>query len=155
VERIIQEMLDKYEGGKISRRALISALAGVAVAAQRTSAATPFPVRSINHITFRVSDIARSKDFYEKVFGFPVLKEKPDACLLKVGEGFVALTLDSEHPQPGFDHFCFGIEALNMQAAYEKLKQEGLPAIMESGPELYVKDPDGVMVQFAPADYRG
>jgi catechol 2,3-dioxygenase-like lactoylglutathione lyase family enzyme len=155
MERMIQGMLDKYESGKISRRTLIGALAGVALAARTSSAASPFPVHSINHLTFRVKDVARSKEFYQKVFGFPVLREEKDVCLLRVGKGFLSLTRDRQHPQPGFDHYCFGIEGFNMQAAYEKLKRDGLPALMESGPELYVKDPDGVMVQLAPAGYRG
>lgn len=155
MKRIIEGMLDEYESGKINRRTLIGALAGVVLAARTSRAATSFPVRSINHITFRVTNVARSKEFYQKVFGFSVLHEEKEACLLKVGKGFLALTHEPQRPQPGFDHFCFGIEGFNMQAAYKDLKREGLPALMESGPELYVKDPDGIMVQLAPADYKG
>jgi hypothetical protein len=56
----------------------------------------------------------------------------------------------------GIDHFCFGIEQYDPPAALAKLKA-AVPSAqptLENEDQVYVRDPDGVRVQFADVKYK-
>jgi hypothetical protein len=58
--------------------------------------------------------------------------------------------------RPGFNHFCFGIDAYDPQRTLTTLKTampEAKPAL-ENQDQVYVQDPDGVRVQFADVRYK-
>jgi hypothetical protein len=56
----------------------------------------------------------------------------------------------------GIDHFCFGIEQYDPPAALAKLKAAvpSAPPTLENEDQVYVRDPDGVRVQFADVKYK-
>lgn len=164
MKQLLERMLDEYENGRLSRRHLIQGLIGLGVgggAASRALAAAPptplFRTHTINHVTLYASDVARSKDFYQRVTGLPIHDEGKDFCVFTADRGFLGLYAPDAGQRPGFDHLCFGIEqydAKRVQALLADAVPESHPTI-ESGDQVYVRDPDGVVVQFADVNYKG
>ena len=58
----------------LSRRELLASLAGLFVARGATAQPGPpaIPVRGLNHLHLTVSDLQRSLEFYQRVFGMPL-----------------------------------------------------------------------------------
>jgi len=148
MEPIISKMLADYEQGKVSRRQLIRGLAAMAAAAQAApGAASTFKGLAINHIAIRVTDVQRSRDFYQKHLGMPVIQEAKDNCFLGLGNNFLTLF---HNQSPGLDHFCFAIENFKAGAVVEQLKRQGLNPRRPSGSDrVYFPDPDGLTVQLS------
>src|SRR5947207_467701 len=69
----ISKLLEAYENGKMSRRTLIQGLAVLAAGATAAEAAG-FQGNRINHVSLQVSNLQRSTDFYQRVFGCTVNK---------------------------------------------------------------------------------
>ncbi len=115
-----------------------------------------FQARSINHLTLYVSDVARTKAFYQSLTGLPVRAEDPSFCELSLENSFLGLYAADPAQRAGIDHFCFGIEQYNPSTALAKLKA-AVPSAqptLENGDQVYVRDPDGVRVQFADVKYK-
>jgi hypothetical protein len=56
----------------------------------------------------------------------------------------------------GYDHFCFGVDAFDAPRALAVLKSampEAQPSL-ESGDQVFLRDPDGVRVQLADVKYK-
>jgi len=72
MERIIATLLQQFEQGKLNRRQLIQSLtlaatAGAAATAVPAAAAAEgkvLNVTNINHVSYQVTDYARTRDFY-------------------------------------------------------------------------------------------
>lgn len=153
MQHVIHKLLESYEGGRISRRRLVQGLAAMAAAAQ---AATPpkgtFQGIGLNHIALRVTSVARSRDFYQKHLGLPVLTESPTDCFLGVGPSFLTLF---QRQAAGLDHYCFSIEKFQPDAVMEELKRQALNPRRPSGTDrIYFPDPDGLTVQLSGANHR-
>src|SRR6266852_8424000 len=75
MSEMIERLLSRYEGGRMTRRELVATLTTLAVAPTRLSAQpapAPVAVRSLNHVSIEVKDVQRSVDFYQRVFGLKV-----------------------------------------------------------------------------------
>jgi catechol 2,3-dioxygenase-like lactoylglutathione lyase family enzyme len=117
-------------------------------------------VRGVNHISFAVRDLERSRAFYEGVLGLETI-ERPDfgipghwygagdaqVHLIQVPEG-----VDTGSPPPGLtplaNHQAFAIG--DYAEVLAELKQHGVE-VMETTPEngqLFARDPDGNMLEF-------
>src|SRR5947207_3196944 len=92
MEHMISTMLASYERGKVSRRQLVQGLAALTAAtgAARGTEST-FKGTALNHIAIRVTNVQRSRDFYQKHFGLPVMHEEKDNCFLGLGKNFLTL----------------------------------------------------------------
>jgi glyoxylase I family protein len=126
---------------------------------------------SIAHLRLTVTDIERSRQFYESVFGWPVLIESPDSADAATREalGFLfggviydlGVTLIGLRPvatdrfhedRCGLDHLAFrvaGKAELDDAAAYlDELGVEHEP-IKEIGPSyiLEFRDPDNIALE--------
>ncbi len=157
MKNIIEKMLDSYEKGGVSRRDFVQSLAVIIAAPTILSQAGEAPLtgKMLNHVTLYVSDVARSKKFYQRLLALPVRKEEKDLCNLDLGESF--LYLYQKDSAPAIDHFCVGINSFNADTVFEKLKKE-FPSsnpIMEDGKEIYLRDPDNTRVQLSAKDYKG
>jgi catechol 2,3-dioxygenase-like lactoylglutathione lyase family enzyme len=63
--------------------------------------------------------------------------------------GVLALITDGVNPV-GVDHFCVSVEGYEPDAVSEKLKRKGIPSQRLYSPnQVYVRDPDGILVQLA------
>ena len=163
---LIEQLLERFETGRLSRRCLIRALAGLAGAATAATGvaaaqAAAFRPRSINHVTMSVSDIERSRAFYQSLLDARVTGRAAGECDLDLGTGFLAL-MKLDRP-PGIDHVCIGIEGYDAGKVASTLREKGHePRIYTEAlgvkfrvPQVYVRDPDGIQVQFSAVDYRG
>ena len=153
MKQTISDMLESYELGKVSRRQLIQGLAVIAGAAYPAHAATStFQGVGLNHVAIRVTNVQRSRDFYQKQFRAPVIHESRSDCFLGLGKNFLTLF---QNPNPGLDHFCVAIESFSADGAMEELKREGLnPTRPEGTDRVYFPDPDGLTVQVSSIDHH-
>lgn len=151
--QLISGLLEGYEQGRVTRRQLILGLGAVAGRVQVAAGqASTFRGVGLNHIALRVTNIERSRDFYQKHFGLPVLSQSQNNCFLGLGRDFLALF---KNPNPAMDHYCIAIENFNADAAMEELKRQGLsPRRPSSSDRIYFPDPDGLEVQLSAADHR-
>jgi catechol 2,3-dioxygenase-like lactoylglutathione lyase family enzyme len=151
--RDIEALVADYDRGKIDRRQFIRALSIIAAATGVAKAGT-FQATSLNHVTLAVSDVERSRQFYESVLGASAVSKQENGINLGLGESFLGL-YDIPGP-PRIHHFCVGVDGYEIQAAAQKLRQAGIaPTIRQDRPELYFSDPDGVLVQLSEKEYRG
>src|SRR5512132_816785 len=153
MQRIISGMLDDFERGKVSRRQLIQGLAALAAAAPPAPAApSTFKGVGLNHIAIRVTDIRRSREFYQKHLGLPLIRESESACFLKMGDEFLTLF---KNERPGLDHYCVAIDNFKPDAVMSELNRQGLKPKRPTGTDrIYFPDPDGLEVQLSSVDHR-
>src|SRR5216683_150613 len=147
MEHLISKVLRSYEQGKLSRRQLIQGLAALAAATEavRGAGSSTFKGMALNHIAIRVTNVQRSRDFYQKHFGLPVLHEAEDNCFLGLGKNFLTLF---RNEKPGLDHFCIAIENFRADAVVEELKRQGFKPRRPAGTDrVYFPDPDGLELQ--------
>lgn len=163
----VERLVGLYDQGTLSRRQLLQGLfalgvspyvaspvAGGLLGASQTPAL--FHTRTVNHVTLYASSVARSKAFYQRLTGLPIQAEDKDSCEFRLEGGFLGIYAADAGQQPGFNHFCFGIDAYEPQSTLTALKAavpEAKPTL-EYENQVYVQDPDGVRVQFADVRYK-
>src|SRR5439155_17796337 len=82
----------------ISRRRLLLSLPALVMAPRAfvQTANPPIRARAINHVTLDVSDVKRSVDFYQGLFGMPVInRQGTTSAGLQIGNGPQHLGLNS------------------------------------------------------------
>lgn len=162
----IEGLVARYEGGRITRRELIAGLAAVALGVREARAGTggeqdaPFRVRSLNHTTLFVSDVERSVEFYQRIFGMPVRSRQANGVNLAAGSGteFLGLYEAGEGTDPTIHHVCLGVEDFDAQRAREALAEHGVEGRIRmrgETAELYFADPDGLTMQIQDVSYCG
>lgn len=156
--QLIEKFLDAYEQGGIARRDFINSLAGISSASflsmNPASPVAVFQGKSLNHVTLGVSDLDRSKTFYRHLLNAPLMANEENYCSLKLGNSFLALYKDDGPAHT--DHFCIGIDSFNSEKVLAKLKKEmpeSNPKI-ENGGEVYLSDPDNILLQLSAVDYK-
>ncbi len=149
----IDRLFGEVESGGMSRRAavlrltaLVAAIAGAPRLANAEQGGGTFDAIGLNHIALEVTDIGRSRDFYNKHLGMQVLNESRHNCFMSCGKDhFVALFRSDS---PGLDHYCYTIDDYDAAEVVERLKAAGLdPRRREN--RVYFDDPDGLTVQLA------
>lgn len=143
----ISKLLEAYENGKMSRRDLVQGLALLA-AGSGTASAAGFQGNSVNHISLYVSNLQRSTDFYQKVFGCTVNKREGNNQLV-FGKNF--LVLRPGNPPGKVDHFAIGVDNFKKESVAADLKSRGATPIDQQGGDFgfHVVDPDGYPVQIS------
>lgn len=152
---VISDLVERYERGGLSRRDLIQGLALLVAASAASSAApaaTDAPVSGatptgIDHVSVRVSDMARSAAFYQSLFGLKPLSEDKPHNILRLGDKRVIVSLRQDMPHGQIDHFGVGVQNFDKAALTKDLQQRGLTAQEDWEYGFYVRDPDGVPVQ--------
>jgi catechol 2,3-dioxygenase-like lactoylglutathione lyase family enzyme len=147
VEHAISDLVSRFERGRLTRRELIQALA-MLTAAGTTASAASLKAGSINHVSVLVTDMPRSIDFYNKVFGLSVVNEDKPNKISRLGVGNKVLVSLRVEPPPGLvDHFAIGVDNFNKEAVTGFLKEMGLTPRENLEFGFHVKDPDGANVQ--------
>jgi catechol 2,3-dioxygenase-like lactoylglutathione lyase family enzyme len=143
----ISKLLEAYEKGNMSRRQLIQGLAVLAAGATAAEAAG-FQGNSINHISLQVSNLQRSTDFYQRVFGCKVNKRDGNNQLI-FGKDF--LVLRPGNPAAKVDHFAIGVDNFKKESVTADLKSRGVTPIDQQGGGFgfHVVDPDGYPIQIS------
>jgi len=157
MERIIATLLQQFEQGKLNRRQLIqsmtlAATAGAAATAVPAAAAAEgkvINVTNINHVSYQVSDYARTRDFYAGLFGMKVSEDDGKQCRLSFGNNI--LVVRNRQPAPKVDHIAYTIANWDQEkeAIEAEVKRRGLKVVQgDIKTSLHVLDPDGLGVQF-------
>lgn len=148
----IESLLDHYASGRLGRREAATRLFGLALAALGSrgtagaaqEAAPTFRATGLNHIGLRVTDVARSRDFYRHHVGASVIQDNaPGNCFLRTGSNYMGLFRSAT---PAMDHFCFTVEGYEPAAAASRLAEAGLEPRRQEN-RVYFDDPDGLEVQ--------
>ena len=149
MESVVSDLLIRFERGALSRRELIGALALLAGAgAGAAASAATLKGASINHVSVLVTDMARSIDFYGRVFGLTLVNEDKANKIARLGAGGKILVSLRIEPPPGvIDHFAIGVEGFNRDAVTADLKGFGLTPADNIQFGFHVRDPDGAVVQ--------
>ena len=129
----------------------------------------PFTLNHIDHVVFRVADLDRSVAFYRDVLGCTMDKWRDDLGLfhLRAGTALIDLVLLTGRlgieggAGPGregrnVDHVCLRIAPFDEDAILNHLVHYGVQPLAPvainygadgNGPSLYIKDPDGNVVE--------
>ena len=135
----------------------------------------PIPTRSFHHVRLTVTDIDRSRAFYDDVFGLPVAMEMPadadDATreqlaflyggvVYALGDSLFGLRpVGGDHfdeDRTGLDHLSFAVDSrADLDAAAATLDERGIThggvKDIGVGAILEFRDPDGIALElFAP-----
>ena len=130
----------------------------------------PFVVRTLNHVSIPVSNVQRSLEYYQRVFGYShkTSQARGDVPILTIGSGpeFVALRRGT----PGGHYFCLGIEQFEPDRVMRTLADHGVEGRLRmrraedqqppglpgaDTPEITFEDPDGNVVQIQDVSYCG
>ena len=160
---------------KLTRREWLQSLPLVVATAGAHAqvSAMPLRVRGLHQVTLAVSDVERSLEFYQAVFGMPVQARHEKKVLLRIGEGphFLALTEAGPGP-PRIDHFGMAIEDFDADRIVSMLIEHGLsestgPEGLSGSPlrvrvstrgtttEIHMIDPNGLVLELMDPRYCG
>jgi catechol 2,3-dioxygenase-like lactoylglutathione lyase family enzyme len=163
----LERLIAMYDGGHLDRRQLLRGLLGLGLGTGAISSRSGLPMTSaqrkplfrtqtINHVTIRTADVARSKAFYQSLTGLAVRDEDKDFCEFRLTHGFLGLYALEAGQHAGYDHFCLGVDGFDAPralAVLESAMPEAQPTL-ETGDQIYLRDPDGVRVQLADVKYK-
>jgi catechol 2,3-dioxygenase-like lactoylglutathione lyase family enzyme len=151
-------------------RNMLIAFATIALVSQAT-AQTRKPqiaVKLLNGLTLSVSDLPRSLEFYQSLFGMRNYARDGASPILEVGSGPAFLAL-RQGAGPGLDHITLGAQGFNADEALKTLAAHGVTrsATPSTAPmtawivtrgdtqELFLNDPSGLKIQIQDVSYCG
>jgi len=158
------------------RRRFLLSLPALAVAPRMLTAQnarSTVRIRGVNHVGLLVSDLKRSIEFYQTLFGLPQGESSETIARLPIGGGPVHLELLSATGgvAPTLNHFCLGVEGFDVDRitkifgdhGVSKAEGQGAVAPMTvrvtpraaGGSSIRLGDPDGIDVQLQDANYCG
>ena len=118
--------------------------------------------RGLHHVALLSSDVERTVRFYQGILGFPLTEifENRDYrgsnhFFFDIGNGNLLAFFDV----PGLDlgpyaevlgglhHLAISVEPEKWELAKQRLDEEGVEYLLESGTSIYFRDPDGARVE--------
>lgn len=130
---------------------------------------TMFEIQQLDHLVIRARDIEMMVQFYCDVVGCAVDKRNEDLGLVHLRAGHSMIDLISVDGKLGLmggkapegeghnlDHLCLRIEPFDLTSLLAHLQTHGVQAsplyhnygAEGYGPSLYIKDPEGNMIEF-------
>jgi len=147
---LIHDLLERFDNGTLSRRDLVHGL-GVLAAAGSTAAhaqtSTPFVSKGIDHISIQVTDLARSIEFYQTIFGLTIINQDVENSIVRMGRDRIIVSLHAKAPTGIVDHYAIAIENFDRDAVTRALAAHGYEAQENLDYGFYVRDPEGIPVQ--------
>ena len=144
--------------------------------AKGAAAAPQLPITSLNSVRISVSDPAASLKWYQEIFGLPVAFRNGKNVVLRIGAGPQFLEINgTPTDKPRYEHVCLTVDNFNADKVQAGLLKQGLTksdnpgpnhvtlrkrfadegGAPEGTPELFLGDPDGIVVQIQDTTYRG
>ena len=125
---------------------------------QMTRHDLPFETLTLDHVVLNVADIARSVRFYRDALGARIEREIEDIGMvqLRLGASLIDLLPAARAPDArNMDHFCLRIAPFDEAAIRMHLEAQGIEVPKPArrygadgfGPSIYIKDPDGNIVE--------
>lgn len=124
-----------------------------------------FTPLGLDHVVFRVADLPAAQRFYVDALGCTVdhVNERLSLVHLRFGEHYIdllpATAAAPAAPAGGVDHVCLSIRCEDLAKVADELRRRGVTVEGEivprrgaygTGPSLYVRDPDGHVVELKP-----
>ena len=149
MDAVIDDLVTRFDRGVLSRRQLVQGLAVLAAggAAPAAGQPTPFSSTRIDHISIQVTDMARSIEFYERIFGLKILSEDKENEIVRMGVTRIIVSLHRKPPVGIVDHFAIAIDGFDRDVVTAELAKHGLTAEQNLDYGFYVRDPEGIPVQ--------
>jgi catechol 2,3-dioxygenase-like lactoylglutathione lyase family enzyme len=169
LDNTIADLISRFESGRITRRDLIqrlslivAAAASAPPAAAAQTAARPLKANSFNHLSFVVSDYARTRDFYADLLGLRIARDDPKAkqCQLHLGDDSYILPRNPvrrTQVPPVVNHFAVSIADWDKPQVTGELKRRGLSFSDDldmPAESVHVRDPDGYDLQLVNARFK-
>jgi catechol 2,3-dioxygenase-like lactoylglutathione lyase family enzyme len=162
---------------EISRRELLLSIPALAfVPRMFAQAGKPsVQVKAINHFALSVSDVKKSVDFYQGLFGMPIQQRQGSTVILRIGSGpqFMALSPAGSNMPSIVSNVGMSVDNFNADQVINILAQHGVTKADPSDPglsggpmkvrvskrgdtnELFLGDPDGMIVQLQDTKFCG
>jgi catechol 2,3-dioxygenase-like lactoylglutathione lyase family enzyme len=167
MEGVIAKLLDDFERGRMTRRELIKSLAIVGAAGAGAAAAGAaaaqgekrkgFRAVAVNHISYQVSDYAKTRDFYADLLGMKVVGDTGTQCYLILGDTNTFM-IPRNAPQgstpPRIDHIAYTIENWDKNAVKAELERRGLDPRADTENSFHIVDPNGYDLQISGKDMK-
>jgi catechol 2,3-dioxygenase-like lactoylglutathione lyase family enzyme len=153
------QVMREREDGQITRRNFLVALSAILMAPRVMAQSTKPPIvtRRLNNVMISVSDMKRSIEFYQKLFGTPV--QQGDVAVFRLGDRphFFAITEAKAGEKPDFLSYGMTVDNFDPDRLMKILTDlwvGGAQVITREGtPELWVPDPDGIKIQLQDTAY--
>ncbi len=142
----------------VSRRQTI-VLLGAAAAVRSADAAEPAIMQpvSLDHVNIRVSNVAKTAEFYMGLFETPVLRNAAlraqptsppsEGFFLKFGDGYLAISQAFAPDWPDLDHYSVGLRDYEKTRLTARLQDSGIAVPPRSSTDIWVADPAGALMQ--------
>jgi catechol 2,3-dioxygenase-like lactoylglutathione lyase family enzyme len=150
MQTVIQDLIERFDSGTLSRRRLIQGLTALAAGASTGRALaqqTPFRSLGIDHISIQVDDLEPSIAFYQAIFGLSILNQDEPNKIVRMGRDRIIVSLHEKAPTGIVDHYAISIEDFDRERVAAALAEQGLTAEQNLDYGFYVRDPMGIPVQ--------
>lgn len=137
---------------QLVRSLAVAASAAAGLAAPAEAASTGFQAVTVNHISYRVADYAKTRDFYADLLGMGVKQDNGRQCYLTFGDSFLLprnARPGSNATVPLIDHIAYTIDGWDKDKVEAELKRRGLNPRPDTEDSFHVKDPDGFDLQIS------
>ena len=113
----------------LTRRDVLLSLPAIAVArkAFAQSGGATLRARGLSQMTLSVSDVKRSLDFYQGLFGMPIQARQGETLILRIGSGphYIALT-PAGASVPSISRLGLALEDFNVDRVLKVLAEHGI-----------------------------
>lgn len=142
----------------VSRRKTLMLL-GAVVAVRSADAAEQAIMQpvSLDHVNIRVSNVAKTAQFYMGLFDTPVLRNAAlraqptsppsDGFFLRFGDGYLAISQAFAPDRPDLDHYSVGLRDYDKTRLTTRLQDGGIAVPPRSSTDVWVADLDGALMQ--------
>jgi catechol 2,3-dioxygenase-like lactoylglutathione lyase family enzyme len=147
---LINDLVERFDSGTLSRRDLVHGLSVLAAAgstAAQAQTSTPFVSKGIDHISIQVTDLERSIEFYQTIFGLTIINQDVENSIVRMGRDRIIVSLHAKAPTGIVDHYAIAIENFDRDAVTRALAAHGYEAQENLDYGFYVRDPEGIPVQ--------
>jgi catechol 2,3-dioxygenase-like lactoylglutathione lyase family enzyme len=155
---------------------LIVSVLFLSLAATSWAETSSTPVTAINNFTINVSDPARSLNWYQGLFGLPIVARQGNTVVMRIGDGPQFMAINGTASQkPGYSHYGLSVDNFNADSFLGSLRELGFTKSDTPGPmqvsvrsrgsdlggasegtaEVFIGDSDGLVVQVQDSSYCG
>ena len=148
------DLMDRYDRGRLSRRELLTALALLGFTTATATAQQDAAVvadSTLNHLQLNVKDLEATRDFYAKLFGARLVrKDTPQNWHVEMAGSSISLRTSPD--RQGIDHFGVGVvrfDANAIEAAVKRRLPSANAQLTADRTAVDVRDPNGILVQIS------